>query len=578
MTDHATAAVPAADDQSGAPPHDDLDDVLAGLADAAPGWVAADLDERITLVEQLRASTHAVAEEWAAVAADAKGVPADSPLRGEDWLVGPMVTLRHLRLLQQTLERVRDDDLDPDVETREDGTVVARVFPTGTLDQLLFPRTTGEVWFAPDVDEQQAQRTAAAVHRGGEVPEPRVCLVLGAGNVSSIPLMDVLTKLFNELQVVVCKLSPVTDHLASVFERAFAPLVERGLVAFVRGGGEVGQRLATHELVDTLHVTGSAATFEAVAYGPGEAGRRARQAGQRRNERPFTAELGNVTPVIVVPGPWSAGDVEYQADAIASMLVHNAGFNCVAARVVVNHRTWARRRDLLDGVRASLARAEPRHPYYPGAHDRWSAMVEAHPQAELFGSEGPQDVPFTLIPDVDPDDADARAFTTEAFCGVVAETALDAPLSIPEYLARAVAFCNDHLWGTLSATILVHPRSLKDRAVGQALEQAITDLDYGTVAVNTWPGVAYGMVSTPWGAAPGATDDDIQSGRGWVHDTTMLSGVRKAVVRAPFKAPLKPVWFHTHATLDEVGPRVTALEATGDVTALPSLLWHAMRG
>ena len=279
-----------------------------------------------------------------------------------------------------------------------------------------------------------------------------------------------------------------------------------------------------------------------------------------------------------MPGPWSQGDVAHQADSIASMLVNNAGFNCVAARVVVTHGKWSRRRDLLDGLRDSLSRAEERVPYYPGAVDRWRSFVEAHPQAESCGREGEGRVPFTLIPDVSEDDDDALAFTTEAFCGVVAETPLESPLSIPTFLDRAVAFCNERLWGTLSATIIVHPRSLKDPAVAAALDRAIAGLRYGTVAVNCWSAAAYGMITTTWGAYPGATDEDIQSGRGVVHNSLMLERVQKSVVRAPFKAPFKPVTFHTHRTLDEVGPRVTDLEATGDMSAVPSLLWHAMRG
>ena len=142
-------------------------------------------------------------------------------------------------------------------------------------------------------------------------------------------------------------------------------------------------------------------------------------------------------------------------------------------------------------------------------------------------------------------------------------------------LYRGLAF---GLGSVLGATILVHPRSLKDPAVAEAVEQAIADLRYGTVAVNAWVAVAYGAVTTTWGAHPGSTDEDIQSGRGVVHNSRMLEDVEKSVVRAPFKAPIKPPTFHTHTGLVEVGRRLTELEATGDLGGVPSLLWHAMRG
>lgn len=579
MIDPGTLAIPEPTDRGEPTAIEDVDRLVAHVADHAGAWVAASIEDRIALLERLRATTEEVAERWATSAADAKGIPTSSPLRGEDWIAGPMLTLRHLRLLQETLEQIRDDGApDVDLTTTPEGQVVAKVFPAGSFDSLLYPRMTGEVWLQPGVTVADARAALEARGRGDETGGGGLCAVLGAGNVSSIPPMDVLTKLFNDDLVVVLKMNPVNEHLGPVIEAAFAPLIELGALAIVYGGREVGEHLTTHELVDALHMTGSDKTFDAIVWGPGEEGERAREAGTRRIDIPVTAELGNVSPVIVVPGPWSASDVAYQADSIASMLVQNAGFNCVAARVVVNHGKWARRRDLLDGIRDSLRRAEEREPYYPGAVDRWRAFVEEYPQAETFGRDGDGRVPFTLVADVDEDATDALAFSTEAFCGVFAETALDAPLSIPTYLDRAVAFCNDRLWGTLSATIIVHPRSMRDPAVAAAVERAIADLRYGTVAVNCWSAVAYGMVTTSWGAFPGATDEDIQSGRGVVHNARMLADVQKSVVRAPFKAPIKPVTFHTHGALHEVGPRATALEATGDVTALPSLLWHAMRG
>ena len=577
MIEHGTPTIPEPA-EVGATSLAAVDEAVARVAGRRRTWAETTIEERIALVEALREAHHEVAAAWAEATNDAKGIPEDSPLRGEGWITGPMTALRHLRLLQETLEAIRDRGA-PEVafHTRDDGQVVAEVFPAGPLDNLLYPRMTGEVWLEPGVTLAEA-RSGLARQYGPGRDEGGLCLVLGAGNVSSIPVMDVLTKLFNDNRVVVLKLNPVNDHLLPQFEQALAPLVEEGFLAIVTGGREVGEHLTAHEDVDEIHMTGSDRTFDAIVWGPGEEGEQAKREGRRRTTKPVTAELGNVSPVIVVPGPWSAGDVSFQGDAIASMLVHNAGFNCIAARVVVTHGKWARRRDLLDAVRDSLERAEERVPYYPGAVDRWRSFVEAHPQAEVLGRTGEDRVPFTLIPEVPEDDTDARAFTTEAFCGVISETALDAPLSIPAYLRRAVEFCNDTLWGTLGATIVVHPRSMKDPAVATAVEQAIADLRYGAVAVNTWTAAAYGWITTTWGAYPGATDEDIQSGRGVVHNSLMLDHVQKTVVRAPFRSPIKPPTFHTHRTLHEVGPRVTELEATGDLSTVPSLLWHAMRG
>ncbi|MBW3658837.1 MAG: aldehyde dehydrogenase family protein, partial [Actinobacteria bacterium] len=333
-----------------------------------------------------------------------------------------------------------------------------------------------------------------------------------------------------------------------------------------------------HDGIDEIHMTGSDKTFEAIVYGTGDEGARRKAVDDRTVTKPVTAELGNVSPVIVVPGPWAHKDLAFQGENIASMLVNNAGFNCIAARVIVQHRAWARRRDLLDAVRSSLAEAAPRDAYYPGARDRWETFVEAHPEAERFGDDADGRVPWTLIPELDPDRGDDLAFRTEAFCGVFAEVGIDAPRSIPDYLDRAVEFCNESLWGTLSASILVHPRSMDDPEVVAAVERAIDRLHYGSVVVNAWSAVAYGMVSTPWGAAPGHEPTDIQSGIGVVHNTYLLEDVHKTVVRGPFRPPMKPLWFHTNRTAAKQARKVAALEGAEDLKVLPGLTWDALRG
>jgi acyl-CoA reductase-like NAD-dependent aldehyde dehydrogenase len=55
--------------------------------------------------------------------------------------------------------------------------------------------------------------------------------------------------------------------------------------------------------------------------------------GSPKLNKRVTAELGNVTPYIIVPGPWSQEDMEYHATSVASGLAQNAGHNCIAAEV-----------------------------------------------------------------------------------------------------------------------------------------------------------------------------------------------------------------------------------------------------
>jgi hypothetical protein len=574
-----TLVIPEADASIPPTPIDQLDAAVASLVDRAPVWSALDVPARIALLDELIEDTLAAAPAWTQRAAEAKGIARDSPLMGEDWLGGPAPVLRNLQLLNATLQDVLETGRPqpPSLEVAPNGQVVAKVFPTEPLDNLLFTGFTAEVRLQRQVTLDQATERIGRIYRPGGKPAPGVALVLGAGNVSSIALMDVLTKLFAEDRVCVLKVNPVNAHLGPHFGEAFEALVRGGFLRIVYGGAPEGAHLCEHDDVDEIHITGSDKTYEAIVFGTGEEGARRKAEGDRKLTKPISAELGNVTPVIVVPGPWSASDIAFHGDNIASMLVQNGGFNCIAARAIVTHRSWTKRRALIDAVRDSLRRAEERVPYYPGAVDRWRAFTDAHKEAEWFGQDGPGCVPFTLIPDLDPSSEDEIAFTTEAFCGVIGEVGLDAPRSVVEYIEQAVEFCNEGLWGTLSATIIVHPRSLKDPMVADAVERAIDELRYGSVVVNHWSAVPYGMVSTSWGAYPGHTPEDIQSGTGVVHNTYLLEDVEKSVVRGPFRVPLTPAWFHTNRRSHALSSAFAEFTATRDPRIVPRLLWAAAR-
>jgi hypothetical protein len=579
-TSTGTLAMPEATHRIAATSRHDLDAALATLRSRAAAWTATGIEARLALIDELLRDTLAAAPAWTTHAAAAKGIRRDSRLMGEDWLSGPVPVLRNLRLLARTLREIRDTGRPqpPSLDVAPNGQVVAKVFPADWLDKLFFAEFTGEVRLQHDVTLDEATAEMGRVYREGHVSPPEVALVLGAGNVSSIGPMDTLYELFAKDRVVLLKTNPVNEHLGAYWAEAFQALVREGFLRIVYGGGEVGAYLTEHDDVDAIHMTGSDKTHDAIVFGTGEEGARRKAAKDPKLTKPLTSELGSVSPVIVVPGPWSASDLTFQGHNLASMLVNNGGFNCVAARAIVQHRRWAKRRDLVDAVRDSLRSAEPRVPYYPGAVDRWRAFTAAHPTAEWYGEAGDDRVPFTLIPDLDAREADDIAFTTEAFCGVAGEVALDAPQSVPDYLAQAVEFCNETLWGTLSASIIVHPDSLKDPEIAEAVERAIDDLRYGSVAVNHWSAVPYGMVATSWGAYPGSEFHDIQSGRDVVHNSYLLERVEKSVVRGPFRPPLTPVWFHTHKTVAQLAPKLARLAASGELRHVPGVALTAARG
>jgi hypothetical protein len=144
------------------------------------------------------------------------------------------------------------------------------------------------------------------------------------------------------------------------------------------------------------------------------------------------------------------------------------------------------------------------------------------------------------------------------------------------FLDQMTKFLNERVWGTLAANIVIHPSSLKDPAVSAALEKAIRELRYGTVAINTWSAVGFALMSTPWGGHPSSTPDDIQSGAGFVHNTFMLEEIEKCVVRAPVKAtPVSP-WFPAHRTQHLLGRRLTEMEWSPSWLKLPGVAAAAL--
>ena len=81
-----------------------------------------------------------------------------------------------------------------------------------------------------------------------------------------------------------------------------------------------------------------------------------------------------ISPTIVVPGPWSAADIRYQAEQIATQKLHNGGHNCVSCQTLIMPEGWDQAQDLLDGFRRDLSLANTRRP--PVCHGRFRSQLE----------------------------------------------------------------------------------------------------------------------------------------------------------------------------------------------------------
>ena len=554
-----------------------LDEAVARTRDGAARLLTLSLDQRVALARAMQAGYLAVARDSVHAACAAKRIPLDTPLEGEEWTLGPWFVVRQLRLLQESLLAIKHTGNTPVGEigrTACGGRLRVQVFPANSIDGTLFKGVRVDVHLENGIGERELAESRARFYKS-KPRDGRVVLVLGAGNVSGIPTKDVLSKLFNEGKACILKMNPVNAYLGPFLERAFAEPIREGYLAVVYGGPEEGAYLAGHAGVDEVHLTGSEETYNRIVWGaPGPE----REARKRDNRpvlaKPVTAELGGVAPVIVVPGPYSAKELAYQAEDVASGLTFNASFDCNANRVVVLPRGWARRDEFLARLEEAFGRAADRLAYYPGARDRLERFAAG--RGTRIGGRAEGSLPWTFVPGLDPDLASERLYREESFAPVLVETSVGSADPV-EFLDHAVRFANERLWGTLSAGLVVHPKAAKDPTLGAAVERAIERLRYGVVTVNAWSGLLFAFGSPPWGAYPTSTPQDIQSGTGWVHNTPMLAHIEKAVMRHPVTAMPKPAYAITHRSAHRLMPRMVALEERASWTKVPAVMAAAMR-
>jgi len=565
-----------------------LDDAITRLEEGARVWVALTLDQRARLLGRVRDAVGTVAQEWADGATMSKGLAPGHPLSGEEWLGGPYAVIGLLDALRETLEALAKGGNPLDgvrLDAAPGGRVRAHTFPLNGTEKFLLSGFTGEVWFEPGVTAEEARREAGLAQltptaSGG------VGLVLGAGNVTSIPVADVLYELFAHNRVALLKVNPTQDSLVPVFERALAPLVEPGFVRIVRGGAATGAYLTSHPRIAHVHITGSAATFDAIVWGSGADAAAARHAGEPKLQVPITAELGGVSPIIVVPGRWSAADLKYQAEHVATMRLVNAGHNCIAGQVVIVSSDWPQRAEFLRELHTAYAAAPERPVWYPRSDERLEAAASAYPDAAWSADH------TRAIVEVGAGEGAAPVETIEYFAPILGVVEVGG--TGQEFLDAAVAHANDRLTGTLGANVIIDPAT--EAALGDGFERAIADLRYGDIAINTWTAFNFLTARLTWGGFPGATLADVSSGIGVVHNALLLDRVERSVARGPFRPFPRsvgdrfrrlrlshstilptPPWFVSSRTGAEVSAGLTRYLVDGRLPGLVKTLTKAMQ-
>ena len=417
------------------------------------------------------------------------------------------------------------------------------VFPMRWDEKVLFSGYHGRVWMRSGVSAEQVLARAAAPYRGAGFDDAGVALLLAAGNVPSLTVTDLLHLLYGRGCVVAVKMNPVLAYLRPALERIFADFVDRGWVRFVDETPEAGAYLVHHPGIDRLHMTGSATTYDALVWGVDEYAEHRRAAGTPLLDKPFTAELGGVAPLIVVPGRLERGrrapsGRPHRLREAVQLRPHllRASDPRPAGRLAAGEPCfWTR----------SAASCAPPNPASrtTRAPRRRSPVRSPTDDYEVLLEPGHR----VLVDRLDPATDDAF-FRDEVFADVLGVVRLPAP-SVDGFLAEATRFANERLAGTLAASVIVDPTAAKKHAY--AVDRAVADLRYGAIGVNEWAVMATNFGYTTWGGFPGHTPQAIGSGTGTVMQ--LLHARRPGEVRHQRPVPAADETAHLHGEPDRWG-------------------------
>ena len=386
-----------------------------------------------------------------------------------------------------------------------DGLYDIKVFPVHGKDRLMYG------------DRTDVLRVKGEPKQVNPMDKPAgIIAVLGAGNYSSA--LEMLKAIFFENCVVVHKPHHLNADTDKVWAQIMQPLVDHKVLAFA--DHDQGQALTADARVSKIYFTGSSGTAKAI---------------MSATDTPLVSECGGNNPCLIVPGdrPWTDKEITHQAQQIATINKFNGGAVCGRVQTLVTSKHWPQREAFLDALRKAIAEDTPAEgTYYPGSDKVMEGFLQAYPEAERLKSENGEyeSADFILITGAE---EESYATANEAFCQIIGEVALDVPAHAADFLPKAVAFCNADLHGTLGSCILIDEET---KAAHQAaLDQAVTDLEYGAVAVNAMPPFIFLSPWLTWGG--NEEGKEFVSGHGNFGNAMNFEHVEKSIMTAGFLSP-----------------------------------------
>jgi acyl-CoA reductase-like NAD-dependent aldehyde dehydrogenase len=345
--------------------------------------------------------------------------------------------------------------------------------------------------------------------------KPGICAILGAGNTAGSA--EIIKALFWSNLAVVHKAHPIHEEIEAIWSEVLQPLVDHKALSFC--DANQGQGLSEDSRIGHLYFTGGASTANAIA---------------KSTKANFIAECGGVNPTIVVPGirEWTKAEMEHHAIQIASSVKVNGGAVCARNQIIVTCQKWSQREEFCDILQRALREETWAWPsYYPGWQDSMEKFKKQYQNATIIEPEEGKLGKEAEVLFIRGDKAGSFACKSEAFTQVVSEVPLDVEPDC--FLPKAVKFCNDELWGSLCATIVVSNETVK--AEKNIVDKAITDLKYGSVALNWNAASCYFEPQLIWGGYD--QSKVIESGNGNFGNIYQFEPVVKSIVYDSFISP-----------------------------------------
>lgn len=363
-----------------------------------------------------------------------------------------------------------------------------------------------------------------------------VVVILGAGNYSSA--VEIIKALFFDNHVAVHKPHPINEKPDEVWAQILAPLVAAKALAFCTA--DQGPALTKDERVQKIYFTGGVETAKAILKGLPPA-------------KSLVCEAGGVNPVLVVPAVWTTSQIQHHAQQIVTAARGNGGHVCARPQVVVTSKAWPQRQEFLDALhKAAKEEVFAQGQYYPTAAKTMQEFQSKYPDATPIQPENGAHgtiAEFLLLPDEKPD---GYVTQHEAFTQVLAEVGLETENDAADFFAKAVPYVNQQVTGSLCVGILIPDATRKTHA--DAYEQAVTDLEYGSIGTNLLPIHIFFSQYTVWGVKEQDYFDkkELASGNGNFGNVFGFQNVQKTIIEDAFVSPLQLKFLNKKAISDTI--------------------------